>query len=280
MIDVLNGRELSSKIKKRLQERIESNISRGMLKPSLDIIQVGKEYATTLYIGMKRKIGEEIGVNVTVHQFEEGVETKELIGKINEIENQTNGILVQLPLPEQIDTKKVLDSIPLNLDVDGLNSGNLEKLRRNEEDAVSSATALGVINLLKDREIELKGRKVCMIGNSVEVGQPLAAMFRNNESIVEICDIYTPNTQEISKRSDIVAVAVGKPGLVNREWVKNGAVVIDIGVNRVGDKILGDVVFEDVKDIVSYISPVPGGVGPMTVVSLFSNLVWLWERKQ
>ncbi|MBI2357235.1 bifunctional 5,10-methylenetetrahydrofolate dehydrogenase/5,10-methenyltetrahydrofolate cyclohydrolase [Candidatus Dojkabacteria bacterium] len=273
MSQILDGKSLSLKIKEELRKMIEERVSNGFKPPRLDIIMIGNDYATSLYVGIKKSLGQDIGVEVVVHDLDYAIETKDLIGKINEIENITDGILVQLPLPERIDTRKVLDSIPVHLDIDGLTTENLEKLKKNELGAIPSATALGVITLLKENNIELEGKRVCMIGNSIEVGQPLSAMLKNEGSIVTVCDIDTPNTKEISKESDIVISATGNPEMVTKEWIKKDAVVIDIGISRVGERIVGDVNYEDVKDQVSYISPVPGGVGPMTVVSLFRNLI-------
>ncbi|KKR05563.1 MAG: Bifunctional protein FolD [candidate division WS6 bacterium GW2011_GWF2_39_15] len=271
MVQILDGRKISKEIAQELKEKISSL----PFKPRLDIVQVGKDYATSLYVGIKKKVGEDIGVEVVVHEFDYSIETKDLIEEINKIEKASNGILVQLPLPDHIDTKRVLDRVDIRLDVDGLNSATLEKLRRNESDATPSATALGVITLLKRSGIELNGKSACVIGNSIEVGQPLSAMFKNEGCDVTVCDINTPNTKELSMEADIVTVAVGKVEIVTKEWVKEGAIVVDIGINRVGDRIVGDVKYEEVKEIASFITPVPGGVGPMTVVSLFSNLVKL-----
>ncbi len=243
------------------------------VKPRLDIIQVGEDYATSLYVGIKKGVGADLGVEVVVHKLDFAIETKDLIGKINEIESETNGILVQLPLPDRIDTNKVLDSVPVHLDVDGLNSENLQKLKDGDETAIPSATALGIFTLLKEYEIAIVGKTVCMIGNSIEVGQPLTAILNNQGALVTVCNQQTKDIKEISKASDILITATGNPEMITREWLNKDAVVVDVGISRKEGRIVGDVNYEDVKDIVSYITPVPGGVGPMTVVCLFKNLL-------
>lgn len=267
---ILDGRKISEKILKTLSREIKSR----KLLPRLDIIQVGDDYATNVYVALKKRVGESIGVEVEVGKFDETVSEETLLSTISELKDTTNGILVQLPLPKHINTKLILDSIPLDKDVDGLNSLNLKKLRDGDSTGILSATAKGIISLLKGYDISTVDRKVCLIGYSIEVGQPLEAILKQMGASVTVCNRDTGNIKDITRDSDIIIVATGTPRLVKRDWIKEGAVLIDVGISKDKDgKLVGDVDFDDVKDLVSYITPVPGGVGPMTIASLFENVV-------
>lgn len=267
---ILNGKELAQKIKEEAREEILYDNS----EPCLVVIQVGNDPASSVYVKNKEKACLECGINSRIYYLKEYTPEEEII-EIIEVLNKSpsvSGILVQLPLPVHIDTGKVLQSIAPEKDVDGFHISNAGKLLIGKDTFVP-CTAEGIIELLKANEIELEGKNCVVVGRSNIVGKPVALELLHNNATVTICHSKTKNLKEICLGADILICAIGKPKFFNREYISYGTVVVDVGIHRTKDGLCGDVDFEDVKEIAGAITPVPGGVGPMTVAMLMKNVV-------
>lgn len=240
---------------------------------ALVIFQIGNRKESNLYIDQKKKYGDSLGISVICHKFPEDVSEKEVVDAIDKNNNDENvsGIILQLPIPDGLDKDKIIDSINPDKDVDGLTATNLKRLISNKQGHVP-ATARGILNLLNFYKIPVLGKKIVVIGKSNLVGKPTALLLLRKGATVTICHSKTTNLEEHTKTADIIISAAGVPNLIRKEYVKEGQIIIDVGITMDGDKLLGDVNFEEVSNIVSAISPVPGGVGPMTVAALFENL--------
>jgi len=259
-------------------------------KPVLAIIQVGDRPDSNSYIKAKSLFAEKIGVNVKHVRLAEDIREEELIAKVRECNEDdiVKGIIVQLPLPIELDQDAVIEAIAPHKDVDGLTSFNVKRWLEGREDAILPATTRGVKELLEYYKIDLFGKRAVVVGRSMLVGKPLAAFCLNENASVTICHSKTADLADVTKKADILIVAAGKPGLITAAYVREGAVVVDVGTNTVkgdkledeiaGRKLVGDVAFDEVKDIASAISPVPGGAGPMTVLALFENLLELIDN--
>jgi len=278
---LLNGKEVSQKIVDTLKSKISVYIDSGSRTPRLDIILVGEDFASKKYVDMKIKRAEEIGIKAVLHKFESSVSTEDIITEIKELnsDKRVDGVMVQLPLPKEINTDLVLESIDCSKDVDGLTSINLGKLFKNNPSAIAPATAKGILKLLEEYKIQIDGSKVVVIGRSDIVGLPTAAVLQNSNATVTVCHSHTKNLKDICKQADILVVGIGKAEYIDKGYVKEGATVIDVGTNRGrDDKLVGDVKFGSVKKVAEYITPVPGGVGPMTISSLLLNLFEIYEK--
>ena len=272
---LLDGKALSDKIKEELAKKVKGYL----VKPCLAVIQIGNDEASNIYIKAKEKACDKIGINFIRVKFESDVNEQEVINKIVELnnDNYVNGILLQLPIPPKFNQYKLLNLINKNKDVDGLTDINAGLLFKGNNNLVP-CTPLGIINLLKEYNIEISGKHAVVIGRSNLVGKPLAMLLLQNGATVTLCHSKTVNLKEFTKQADILISAVGKKDLITKDMVKDGVVVVDVGMNRVEGKLYGDVDFENIKDIASYITPVPGGVGPMTVAMLLSNVVKNYEK--
>lgn len=273
---ILDGKKIADEKLSSIKKEIE----RTSIKASLAVILVGDSAASKIYVNIKRKACQEIGIESQVITFPGDVESSEVISKIAELNSDSsiNGILVQLPLPSHLDERKILDSIECSKDVDGLNSTNLANILLDRPDVIP-CTPKGILDLLDFYDISLHGKDVCIVGYSNIIGKPLAALCLNRGATVDICHVHTSSLKDHTKRADIIMTATGVKGLIDKEMVKAGAVVIDIGITKVGKQIFGDVDFESVKGKVSYITPVPGGVGPMTVFALMENTIYLAKKQ-
>lgn len=267
---ILNGKELAQKTKEEVKKKILYND----YNPYLVVIQVGNDPASSVYVKNKEKACEYCGISVETIVFSENVEEYVLLSRIKELNklNFVSGILVQLPLPAHIDTGKVLQTIAPEKDVDGFHISNAGKLLIGKDTFVP-CTAEGIIELLKANDIELEGKNCVVVGRSNIVGKPVALELLHNNATVTICHSKTKNLKEICLGADILICAIGKPKFFNREYISYGTVVVDVGIHRTKDGLCGDVDFEDVKEIAGAITPVPGGVGPMTVAMLMKNVV-------
>mgnify|MGYP001625415030 CR=1 FL=1 len=272
---ILDGKALSAQIKDDLTKKVKNYL----IKPCLAVIQIGNDEASNVYIKAKEKACNTVGINFIHVKFEEDTTEQEVINKIVELNNDTyvNGILLQLPLPSQFNQDKLLNLINKNKHVDGLTDINAGLLFKGNNNLVP-CTPLGIVTLLKEYKIDLIGKHVVIIGKSNLVGKPLAILLLQEGATVTICHSKTNNLKQFTKQADILVSAVGKKDLVTKDMVKENSVIIDVGINRVAGKLYGDVDFENVKDIVSFITPVPGGVGPMTVAMLLSNVVKNYEK--
>jgi methylenetetrahydrofolate dehydrogenase (NADP+)/methenyltetrahydrofolate cyclohydrolase len=271
---LLDGKKLSEKIKLQVKEEADKLKSEG-ITPGLAVILVGDDPASQVYVGMKAKACKASGIYSIVHEFPETITEDELLDTIKRINQNPNihGLLIQLPLPKHIDTTKVLEAVAPHKDVDGFHPYNVGRLVAGL-DSFAPCTPLGVMEMFKEYNIDVKGLDACVVGASNIVGKPMQALLLNEFATVDICHIYTKNLKEHTKRADIVIVGVGKPNLITADMVKDGAIVVDIGINRLEDgRLVGDVDFENVSKKTSFITPVPGGVGPMTIAMLLKNTI-------
>ena len=281
MTIILDGKKVAQKLKNNLKieiEKLKSNFNR---VPGLAVVQVGNVAASNVYVKAKTKAANEVGINVIDHHLEETTNQSELINLINQLNNNkdVDGILVQLPLPKTINEEVVLNSIIPEKDADGfhpLNVGKLSISQKNDESLMIPCTPYGCLLLLRELNINLTGKNAVVIGRSNIVGKPMAQLLLKESCTVTTVHSKTINIENICKKADILIAAIGKPELVNKDWVKEDAIIIDVGINRIKineekSKLVGDVLFSDVEHKVSAISPVPGGVGPMTIACLLRN---------
>ena len=284
---LLDGKIVRDHIKAKLTEEVRSFSS----KPKLLIIQVGERSESVAYITQKKKFGTDIGVSVEHMMLALGISQASLLSQIREANDDRgiHGIIVQLPLPSHIDTARVLEEISPNKDVDGLHSANMKLLLEGKGEKYVPATAKGVLALLTYYHIPLVGAKVAVLGRSLLVGKPIALSLLNAGATVTVCHSQSTDVEKITKASDIVVVAIGRPRAIGKNYFSKNQVVVDVGINSVAGqkfddelparKIVGDVDFESVVKKVKAITPVPGGVGPMTVASLFQNLLIAYRSR-
>ena len=275
-MEIIDGKKIQEEMIVELQETVKQ------LKtiPKLVIIQVGNYGPSNKYVAQKMKVGTSIGIDVEHINFEEEIEEEIILKKIDELNNDKNvhGVMVQLPLPKHLDEDKIVNRVSSNKDVDGLTTTNIGNLF-DGKNAFIPCTALGVMELFKRYNIDLKGKNAVILGRSKLVGKPLIACLLNENATVTICHSKTENLSDITKNADILIVAIGKKYFVKQDMVKDDAVVIDVGINVEDGKIYGDVDFEDVKEKTSYITPVPNGVGRMTVISLMNNVIKAYKEQ-
>ena len=277
MAIIIDGKSVADKITEQLKQKI----SQLQDKPHLAVIQIGNNAASTIYVNLKKKKAEEIGIKSTVINLDENIEEKELIYKIEKLnkDNSVHAILVQLPLPKHINESNIIKAITPNKDVDGFTAQNTGDLFNGIKPKAYPCTPKGVLKLLKEYNIEIQGKHAVIVGRSNIVGKPLAIMLLNEHATVTICHSKTKNLPEITKQADILISAVGKK-IIFKDMVKKNAVVIDVGIFKdENNKTTGDVDFENVKEIAAYITPVPKGVGPMTIACLMENTIELYEQQ-
>ena len=274
MAQIIDGKKISQEIKEELKEKVAQMKAQG-IERCLAVIQVGNDPASAVYVKNKKKACEYIGIRSASYELAEETTEEELLKLIEELNRQKDidGILVQLPLPKHINEDRILLAIAPEKDVDGFHPVNVGNLSIGRPGYVSCAPA-GIIQLLKRSGIEIEGKECVVLGRSNIVGKPMAALLLRENGTVTICHSRTKNLKEITRRADILVVAIGKPKYVSADYVKEGAVVIDVGIHRMENKKLcGDVDFENVAPGTSAITPVPGGVGPMTIAMLMHNCV-------
>lgn len=271
---IIDGKKISNEIKDELKLKVEKMKEEGR-QVTLAVVLVGNDPASKVYVANKKKACEYIGIRSLSYELPEQTSQEELLALVEKLNNDTdvNGILVQLPLPAHIDEEVVLAAISPAKDVDGFHPLNVGKLSIGQKGMVS-CTPAGVIELLKRSGIDIEGKECVIIGRSNIVGKPMALLMLKENATVTVCHSRTKNLKEVTKRADILIVAMGKPRFINKDYVKEGAVVIDVGIHRdENNKLCGDVDYNDVVDHVSAITPVPGGVGPMTIAMLMKNCV-------
>lgn len=271
---IIDGKKISAEIKDELKVKVDL-LKDQNITVTLAVIQVGNNPASTVYVGNKKKACAYVGINSVSYELPEDTTETELLSLVNKLnqDEEINGILVQLPLPKHINEDKVIKTISPLKDVDGFHPESVGALSIGQKGFVS-CTPAGIIELLKRSGITIEGKECVIIGRSNIVGKPMAMLMLRENATVTICHSRTKNLMEVAKRADILIVAIGKTKLVNKNYVKEGAVVIDVGMNRdENNKLCGDVDYDDVLPIVSAITPVPGGVGPMTIAMLMKNCV-------
>lgn len=268
---ILDGKKIADEKSEELKGLVK-NLD---IPPRLLIVRVGEDNASDVYVSKKVEFGEKIGADVKVIHLENSVSNEDVISEIEKgnQDKNTKGIIVQLPLPESLDKEKIINAISSEKDVDGLTAKNLWRLM-NDGSGIIPATAGAVDLLLNEYNIDVVGKHIVIVGDSILVGKPMAIHFLNRDATVTICHDKTRDLSSLTKQADILIVAVGKQNLINNFHIKENQVVIDVGISRLDDgKVAGDVDFDSVKDLVSAITPVPGGVGPLTVFYLFKNLL-------
>ena len=267
----IDGKAISQMVKDELRERVKKE----KIEATLAVIQVGSDPASTVYVGNKKKACEYIGIRSLAFELPEETKEEELLDLVRELNDRedVDGILVQLPLPAHMDEDKVIQTISPEKDVDGFHPQSVGALSIGQPGFVS-CTPAGVIQLLKRSGVEIEGKECVIVGRSNIVGKPMALLMLRENATVTVCHSRTKDLKEVTRRADILIVAIGKPGFITKEYVKEGAVVIDVGIHRGADnKLCGDVDFEGVEPVASAITPVPGGVGPMTIAMLMNNCV-------
>ena len=272
---LMDGKELAKEIKAKIKAKIDDIKKKHNINPMVATILVGDNPASQVYLNSQIKSYQDLGIGVQKYFFSEEISEAYLLNLIDKLNKDTevDGIMINLPLPPQINATKVLNSIKLIKDVDGFKAENLGLLFQNNEGFTSTSTPAGIMALIEKYNIDLEGKDVVVVGSSNIVGKPIAALILNSRGTVTICNIYTKNLAEKTKNADILISAVGKAKLITEDMVKEGAVVIDVGINRVNGKLEGDVDFENVQKKASHITPVPGGVGALTVAMLLSNIL-------
>jgi methylenetetrahydrofolate dehydrogenase (NADP+)/methenyltetrahydrofolate cyclohydrolase len=277
-MNILDGKSLAKKIKHSIKEEIK-HLDR---KPKLVVVLVGDDPASLVYVKNKVQACADVGFSSQLDMFEKDVEEDVLLNHIKRLNEQedVDGILVQLPLPSHISMHKVIDAIDPSKDVDGFHPNNMGKLFSGDlEKAFIPCTPLGIKLLLEEYSIDIKGKNVCIVGAGFIVGKPLSMLMLSQDATVSICHKYTKDILDYTKTADILISATGVPFLIKDYMVKEGAVVIDVGISKVNGKIVGDVDFESVSQKASFITPVPGGVGPMTVATLLLNTLKAYKQR-
>lgn len=266
---LLDGKEVKIKLLEELKEKIiKLNEKLGLV-----VIQVGDDPASNVYVRQKNKMAENLGYNFKHIKLSENITEEELLNIISSLNNDDliDGILVQMPIPKNLNAKKIQNAILPEKDVDGLTDINMGKLVHNEP-ALVACTPMGIVDLLDYYNIDIEGKNVVIVGRSDLVGKPLSALMTNRNATVTMCHSKTKNLSFYTKNADILVAAIGKEKFITKDMVKEGAVLVDVGINRMNDgSLCGDIDFDNVKDIASYITPVPGGVGQMTVAELALN---------
>jgi methylenetetrahydrofolate dehydrogenase (NADP+)/methenyltetrahydrofolate cyclohydrolase len=272
-MQLIDGKSLAKKVQATVATEVAQLKQEKNIVPGLAVILIGDDPASHAYVKMKAKACENVGFYSITHNMPDTISQDEIIATIEMMNNnpRIDGILVQLPLPKHVDTDKILEVIDPKKDVDGFHAYNVGRLVTGLDSFVA-CTPLGVMKMFEEYNIDLRGKDVCVVGASNIVGKPMASLLLNAEATVTITHIYTKDLKSHTSKADIVVVGVGVPGLIKEDMVKEGAIVIDIGINRIEDgSLVGDVDFENVSPKCSYITPVPGGVGPMTIAMLLSN---------
>ncbi len=284
MTTIIDGKEISKKLREDLNKEIKDLKNKYNAVPGLAVVQVGNVAASSVYVKAKTKSAQEVGIEVIDHHLEESISQDELLNLIEKLNNQknVNGILVQLPLPKHMNEQLILDSIHPDKDADGfhpLNVGKLSIASHNDENLLIPCTPYGCLLMLKGLNIELAGKNAVVVGRSNIVGKPMAQLLIKESCTVTVAHSKTNDLPSVCKNADIIVAAVGRPKMIKGEWIKKGAIVIDVGINRIEveidgerkNKLVGDVDYKEAEKNASAITPVPGGVGPMTIACLLRN---------
>ena len=276
-MNIIDGKMISSKLKEEYKAKLEKIPK----KPNLAMIRIGDDMAAELYTKLKGKMCQELGIPYTEYSFNSSITQEQLLEEVKKLnaDESVTAMLIESPIPSHLNIIEAFETIDPKKDVDGLNSINLGALAAGHPTYIP-ATPYGIMKLLEEYKIDVEGKKCVVVGRSTLVGRPMALCLLNANGTVTVCHSRTKNLAEITKEADILVVAIGKPKYITADMVKEGAVVIDVGINRIpGEKkIVGDVDFENVKDKCEFITPVPGGVGPMTIISLMDNLIKTAEK--
>ena len=277
MTTIVNGREIAAKIERKVRDRVD-DLKRKGKAVRLDVILVGDNQASETYVKRKSEAADRVGIDFTLHRLPSDVKERTLIKKIKDVQKKSSGLLIQLPLPENLYTPDILNAIDPNVDVDCLTHENLGRLVMKSH-FIAPPTPAAVVSILKDLNINISGKNVTIIGTGALVGKPLAIMLVNEGASVTTCNSRTEKTKEKCLTADIIVTGVGKKDIVRGDMVKLGAIVIDTGFVYENGKLMGDVNFDEVSGVAGHLTPTPGGVGPITVAQLLENTVICAERK-
>lgn len=271
-MEKMDGKALSLLIETDIKNNVLDYVSKGYRSPKLVVLLIGDNPASVTYVKNKEKACERVGIQSEVIRMTSDVNTEDVLKVVKQLnnDNTVDGILVQLPIPKHLDVNTIIESLDSNKDVDGLHSNNIAKLYANQDGFVP-CTPRGIMTLLKHYNIEVSGKHAVVIGRSALVGRPVAQLLLNENATVTVCHSKTRNLTQITQMADIVVVAIGKDKFLTQEHIHHANAIIDVGINRVNDKLVGDVDYDALIDKVDYLTPVPGGVGPMTIVSLLEN---------
>lgn len=281
MAEIIDGRAIAKRIREEVKVGVERLKAEKKEAPKLSVILVGEDPSSQIYVRNKEKACSEVGIATETRRIPATGKEKEVIDIIRQLnkDKSVHGILVQLPLPKSMNVEKVLETILPEKDIDGLHPFNMGKLLRGGEPLFIPCTPQGIIELILSTGVEVRGKEAVVVGRSNIVGKPVAILLLQRHATVTVCHSRTRDLGEVTRRADILVAAVGSPGLIHGDMVKDGAVVIDVGVNRVGEKLVGDVDFESAKSRAAFITPVPGGVGPMTIAMLLKNTLLAAQRR-
>lgn len=275
---ILDGSALAKKIRLQVKDKTDKLVEKYDITPHLVVVLVGADPASQTYVRFKEKACKQVGIKSTIIEKEENILETDLINLIEELNNDktVHGILLQLPIPKHLNSDKIINIIDPKKDVDGFSDENVARLSKNQ-DTLVPCTPLGITKILDEYQIESQGKHCVIIGRSQIVGKPMAQLMLQRNATVTICHSKTENIKDMTRQADILIAAVGRAHMVDESFVKDGAVVIDVGVSRVDGKLYGDVDFEAVFDKASYITPMPGGVGPMTIACLLENTLKCYQ---
>lgn len=274
--NLIDGKAIAEEIRNEFKERVKEFTKEGR-KPGLTVVLVGDDPASQTYVKFKERAATELGISSEIVRLSQNINQQELLELVDRLnlDDGVDGILIQLPLPEHINEKVIIEAIAPTKDVDGFHPINTGRLFSSQQDRTrfDACTPMGVIELLDRKGIEIEGKKAVVVGRSIIVGKPVAHLLLERNATVTICHSRTVNLAAETRQADILIAAVGRPNLIRANMVKEGVVVIDVGTNRVNGKLIGDVAFNEVKEKAAYITPVPGGVGPMTIAMLMKNTI-------
>lgn len=270
---IIDGKAISEQLRDKLKDEVASLSERGA-KPCLAVIIVGEDPASKVYVRNKERACKQLGMDSILLRLPESTTQEELLGEVRRLnaDRAVNGVLVQLPLPAHLDEQAVLREISPEKDVDGFHAVNAGRLMQGERCTVA-CTPAGCLDLIRSTGVKIEGAEAVVVGRSNIVGKPMAMLLLQNNATVTICHSRTRNLAEVTRRADILVAAVGRPRMITGDMIKPGAVVIDVGINRVDGKLVGDVDFESAQEVAGWITPVPGGVGPMTITGLMRNTI-------
>ena len=279
-MEKMDGKALSLHIESEIQSKVSQFTLKGLRAPKLVVRLVGDNPASVTYVKNKEKACLRVGFGSEIIRMSADVQTEDVLKVINQLNQDitVDGILVQLPIPKHLDVNRIIESLDPKKDVDGLHSINIAKLYANQEGFVP-CTPRGIMTLLKHYKIEISGKHAVVIGRSALVGRPVAQLLLNENATVTVCHSKTRNLEKITQMADIVVVAIGQERFLKSNFITHADAIIDVGINRINDKLVGDVDYESLIDKVDYMTPVPGGVGPMTIVSLLENTLNAYELK-
>ncbi|MBE6692113.1 MAG: bifunctional methylenetetrahydrofolate dehydrogenase/methenyltetrahydrofolate cyclohydrolase FolD [Ruminococcaceae bacterium] len=279
-MNLIDGKAISAKCKNETAEEIKAIVAKGMRAPCLAVILVGEDPASQVYVRNKKRACESVGITSLEYLLDENETEEKLLELIDFLNKDDNvdGILVQMPVPKQIDPDRVIEAISPDKDVDAFHAYNVGKLFTGAP-RFQPCTPAGVMRLLSESGVEISGKNCVVVGRSNIVGKPMGALLLAENGTVTICHSRTNNLPEVTRTADILVAACGRPNMITADMVKDGAVLIDVGINRVGDKLVGDIDFEACKEKASFITPVPGGVGPMTIAILMQNTLTSYKMR-